>query len=79
MTRIMLLVGAEITAPLTAEQWLELLDAHLGARRFGEHELSNDGVTARLRATCTNEYEQDVADRISTASGWEACLHRGGR
>ena len=67
-TRIMLLVGSEIVAPLTAEQWLELLDAHLGARRFGEHEISNDGVTAWLRATYTGQYEQDVADRISTAS-----------
>ena len=67
-TRIMLLVGTEIAAPLTEEQWLELLDAHLGARRFGEHEISNDGVTAWLRATYTGNYEQHVSDRIITAS-----------
>ena len=67
-TRIMLLVGADVTAPLEATQWLELLDGHLAAPRFGQFELAGGGVTSWLIETYDTDYEEAIASRISDAT-----------
>jgi hypothetical protein len=67
-TRIMLLVGADIAAPLDAARWLELLDAHLAAPRLGQFELAGDGVTSWLIATYNTDYEEEIASRVSDAA-----------
>ena len=66
-TRILLLVGAQTKPALSPARWLELLDAHLAARQFGEYELADHGVSAWLTATYDDDYEQHLTSRIATA------------
>jgi len=66
--RIMLLLGADISAPLTAARWRELLDAHLGAGPFGSFELANEGILSWLIDTYDGDYEQEIFTRIDDAA-----------
>jgi hypothetical protein len=66
-TRIMLMVGSEIRAPIAAARWRELLDAHLVAHEWAEGELAAHGVTAWLAATYRGDYEGEIATRLPAA------------
>jgi hypothetical protein len=66
-TRSMLSLGSSARAALTNEQWVELLDAHLAARRFGEHELTENNVIAWLADTYDDNREQTLLKRLAHA------------
>ncbi len=66
-TRRMLMIGAEIRPPIETARWRELLQAHLAAHEWAEHELAGHGVTTWLAATYREGYEGKIATRIPAA------------
>ncbi len=47
---------------------VELLDAHLTARPYGEFELTEDGVVAWLATNYNDRLEQTLLDRLAEAT-----------
>jgi len=67
-TRAMLSLGSSSRAKISDERWVELLDAHLTARPYGEFELTEDGVVAWLARNYNDRLEQTLLDRIADAT-----------
>jgi hypothetical protein len=71
-TRVMLHLGASARAAIGDERWIELLDAHLAAGRFGDWELSDDRVVAWLADTYAERFQPELIQRLSGAVDAEA-------
>ena len=67
-TSAMLNLGSSSRAKISDERWVELLDAHLTARPYGEFELTEDGVVAWLARNYSDRLEQTLLDRIADAT-----------
>lgn len=67
-TRAMLSLGSSSRAKISDERWLELLDAHLTARPYGEPELTEDRVVAWLARNYSDRLEQILLDRLAQAT-----------
>jgi hypothetical protein len=66
-TRAMLSLGASSRAKISDDRWVELLDAYLKARRYGEPELTEDRVIAWLASNYSDHVEQTLLDRLAQA------------
>jgi hypothetical protein len=66
-TRAMLQLGASARAAIGDERWIELLDAHLAAGRFGDWELSDDRVVAWLAYTYAERFQPELLQRLRGA------------
>jgi len=64
-------LGASIEAPLTVERWMQLLDEHAAAPRFGRYPLGCDTVTWWLHQTYGPQYDNALIQRIDGADGDE--------
>ncbi len=67
-TSAMLSLGSSSRAKIDDEQWVELLDAHLTARPYGEPELTEDGVVAWLAGNYGDRLEQTLLNRLAQAT-----------